>query len=79
MHFAARRVVVDDAPRELVDMEAQFPVATEAEQQQQQPEEREVSLASRSSGSRSSAVRSQTQNYKVLVVCELYHVVLVLR
>jgi hypothetical protein len=71
MRFAARRVVVDDVPRGLVDVEAPFPVATEAEQQQQQPEEREVSLAavspepasseqlaSRSSGSRSSAVRS---------------------
>ncbi|CAD6340686.1 unnamed protein product [Miscanthus lutarioriparius] len=70
MRFAARRVVVDDAPSGLVDMDAPFPVATEAEQQQQQqqPDEREVSLAavspepasseqlaSRSSGSRSSA------------------------
>jgi hypothetical protein len=32
MHFAARRAVVDDAPRGMVDIEAPFPVAV-AEQQ----------------------------------------------
>jgi hypothetical protein len=69
MRFAAKRVVVDDAPHGMVDIEAPFPVAVVEQQQQQQPEEeREVSLATVSpeptseqlasrSGSWSSAVR----------------------
>jgi hypothetical protein len=65
MRFAARRVVVEDAPRGMDDIEAD----EEEEQQQHQEEpaedEREMSLAAESedlasswSGSRSSEVRS---------------------
>jgi hypothetical protein len=67
MRFAARRVVVEDAPRGMDDIEAEEEEEQEQQQHQEEPaeDEREMSLAAESedlasswSGSRSSEVRS---------------------